>query len=146
MIAVDTNILVYAHRGESVFHAEAFRCLTGLAEGARAWAIPDACIHEFLAVVTNPRVFTPASTTSQALAQVNAWLASPSVEVLYARALHWDTLSRLAIAARLMGGQFHDARIAAICIENGVSEFWTADRDFSRFPELNTHNPLLHQP
>jgi predicted nucleic acid-binding protein len=37
----------------------------------------------------------------------------------------------------------HDARVAAICIAHGVNEFWTVDRDFSRFPDLPTRNPLL---
>jgi len=32
MIAVDTNILVYAHRAESSFHARAFDCIQLLAE------------------------------------------------------------------------------------------------------------------
>jgi hypothetical protein len=31
-----------------------------------------------------------------------------------------------------MRGQFHDARIAAVCIENGVQEIWTINRDDSR--------------
>jgi len=33
MIAVDTNILVYAHRRDSEWHEPAFRCLASLAEG-----------------------------------------------------------------------------------------------------------------
>ena len=72
MIAVDTNILVYAHRGETPFHEQAFECLRSLAEGSRRWGIPVSCMHEFLAVVTNPKVFRPASRYDQALAQVEA--------------------------------------------------------------------------
>jgi predicted nucleic acid-binding protein len=33
--------------------------------------------------------------------------------------------------------------VAAICLHNGISMLWTADRDFSRFPELKTSNPLI---
>jgi predicted nucleic acid-binding protein len=33
--------------------------------------------------------------------------------------------------------------IAALCLHHGVSELWTADRDFTRFPALRTHNPLV---
>lgn len=36
-----------------------------------------------------------------------------------------------------------DARVASICLGHGVNEFWTADRDFSRFLQLLTRNPLL---
>ena len=143
MIAVDTNILVYAHRGESPFYAQACECLRALAEGPLRWGIPVSCLHEFLAVVTHPKVFSPASTGPQALAQVEAWLASPQAMLLHSGAQHWRILAELAIQAKLQGGQFHDARIAALCIENGVSLLWTADRDFGRFKRLKTVNPLV---
>jgi predicted nucleic acid-binding protein len=38
VIAVDTNVLVYAHREDSTWHAPALAALTGLAEGRSAWA------------------------------------------------------------------------------------------------------------
>jgi uncharacterized protein len=143
MIAVDTNILVYAHRAESVFFTQAYDCIKSLAEGKQAWGIPVSCLHEFLAVVTNPKIFSPASTYEQALAQVDAWLASPQAHVLHSSAKHWRILSELARKAKLQGGQFHDARIAAICIENNVAVLLSADRDFGRFKELKTSNPLV---
>ena len=143
MIAVDTNILVYAHRQDSEFHIEAAACMVTVAEGAQPWGIPVSCLHEFLSVVTNPKVFAPASTTEQALAQVDAWLASPQASVLHSGLQHVAVLSDLSRKAKLKGGQFHDARIAAICIENAVTVLWTADRDFGRFKALKTVNPLI---
>ena len=143
MIAVDTNILVYAHRAEAPFHTQAFDCLKSLAEGGKPWGIPVSCLHEFLAVVTNHKVFNPASSFEQALAQVDAWLASPQAQVLHSGSQHWRILSELTRKAKLQGGQFHDARIAAICLENGVSLLWSADRDFGRFRALKTVNPMV---
>lgn len=143
MIAIDTNILVYAHRAESGFHEAAYAQVKSLAEGQDPWGIPVTCLHEFLAVVTLPKLFDPPSTYVQALAQVDAWLASPSVQVLHSGPQHWQILSRIARKAQLRGGQFHDARIAALCIEHGTTQLWTADRDFGRFPELATRNPLV---
>lgn len=143
MIAVDTNILVYAHRAESAFYSQAFECLRSLAEGGQQWGIPVSCLHEFLSVVTNPKIFSPASGYEQALAQIDAWLASPQAHVLHSGSQHWRIVSELARKAKLQGGQFHDARIAALCIENGVSVLWSADRDFGRFKALKTVNPLV---
>ncbi len=143
MIALDTNVLVYAHRAESAFHAQAFDCVKSLAEGRQPWGIPVSCLHEFLSVVTNRKIFNPASSFDQALAQIDAWLASPQAHILHSGARHWRILSELTRKARLQGGQFHDARIAAICIENGVSVLWSADRDFGRFKALKTVNPLV---
>ena len=143
MIAVDTNMLVYAHRAESAFHTQAFACLKSLAEGSQPWGIPVSCLHEFLSVATNPKVFKPASNLEQALTQVDAWLASPQAHVLHSGSQHWQVLSDLTRKAKLQGAQFHDARIAAICIENGVTVLWSADRDFGRFKALKTVNPLV---
>lgn len=143
MIAIDTNLLIYAHRGEMPFHAAAGRCLRELAQGRPAWAVPWPCLHEFLGVVTNPRIFKTPSTAAEAVRQVDTWHESPSLAVLHESTQHWSTLRRLVTAGRIRGAMMHDARIAAICLDHDVSEFWTADRDFSRFPSLTSRNPLV---
>lgn len=143
MIAVDTNLLVYSHRRDSAWHESAFGALRGLAEGRAAWAIPWPCIHEFLAIVTHPRIYAPPSTMTKALLQVDAWLESPTLVLLAEGGEHWLELRRLAEAGKAIGLQVHDARVAAICLQHGVRELWTADRDFSRFRSLRTRNPLV---
>ena len=143
MIALDTNLLVYAHRRESTFHDKARQLVTSLAASGSAWAIPWPCVHEFYGVVTNVRAFKPASTLAQASAQVSVWMASPSLVLLHEGVDHWAALQPLLVAGRVVGGQIHDARIAAVCIEHGVRELWSADRDFNRFPALTVRNPLV---
>jgi uncharacterized protein len=143
MIAIDTNLLVYAHRADTPWHARAKAIMQELAEGALPWAIPAPCVSEFLSVVTGFRAPVLPSSTEVAVAQVRGWLRSPLVTVLHSGENHVSELCELAIASKLRGGQFHDARIAAICIENAVQELWTADRDFSRFVGLVVRNPLV---
>lgn len=143
MIAVDTNILVHAHRRDSDWHEAAVDPIRRLAEGRDAWAIPWPCIHEFLAIVTHPRIFDPPSKPSAALDQVSAWLESPSLVTLAESPGYADRLSTLLRSARVRGPRVHDARVAALCLHHGVRELWTADRDFSRFPELTVRNPLV---
>ena len=63
MIAVDTNLLVYAHRRESRAHSPARTIMRRLAEGDDAWAIPWPCCYEFLSVVTNRRIWKDRVTT-----------------------------------------------------------------------------------
>lgn len=142
MIAVDTNILIYAHREESVWHAEALARVTGLAEGKSAWAIPWPCVHEFLAIVTHPRIYKPPTPLSRAMDQVEAWMESPSVVLLAEAGDHWSHLRSIAAGAKVAGPQIHDVRIAALCVAHGVTELWTADRDFTKFPQLKSRNPL----
>lgn len=146
MIAADTNILVYAHRADSEWHSNAATVMSELANGRGTWAIPWPCIHEFLAIATHSRIYDPPSTIKQAAAQVEAWLASPSLEVIGETSDHWIVIKPLLIPGQVKGPMVHDARIAAICIAQGVTEFLTADRDFSRFPKLTTRNPLLTGP
>jgi hypothetical protein len=43
------------------------------------------------------------------------------------------------------GNLVHDAHIAALCLEHGVSEFYTMDRDFSRFPGLKVVHPFRNR-
>jgi uncharacterized protein len=143
MIAIDTNLLVYAHRAESEFHEDAFEFLRSVAEGVHPWAIPVACLHEFLSIVTNAKIFKPASSYEQAIGQVDAWLASPHVQIIHSGHSHWRVLAEITRKAKVSGGMFHDARIAAICIENAVDIFYSADRDFGRFKDLKCVNPLV---
>src|SRR4029453_4617874 len=79
MIAVDTNVLVYAHRRDAEWHVQAERALRRLAEGAAPWAVPWPCLHEFLAISTHPRIFRTPTPIDAALDQVDAWLESPSL-------------------------------------------------------------------
>jgi len=62
MIAVDTNILVHAHRRESSYHSAAATLVRGLAEGRIPWAIPWPRLYEFHSVVTNPRIWKGTAT------------------------------------------------------------------------------------
>ncbi len=142
MIAVDTNILVYAHRRDSPFHGAAAGRMRELAEGTQPWAIPWPCLHEFFSVATHPRIYDPPSTAGQACGQLSAWLESPSLVLIGEGSTHWATLGQLVSDGKVTGPLVHDARIAALCLAHGVSELWTLNRDFSRFPALKTRNPL----
>ena len=142
MIAVDTNLLVYAHREDSQWHAEAYRVIEELAEGQGAWAIPWPCVHEFIAIVTHPRIFAPPTPLQRALDQVDAWLESPGLVLLAEQPDYWLSLRPMLLSGKVSGPLVHDARVAAICVQHGIREFWSADRDFSRFPALSVLNPL----
>lgn len=143
MIAVDTNILVYAHREDSEWHAAASARVAELAEGRGAWAIPWPCIHEFMAIATHPKIFTPPTPLAAAIDQVEAWLESPTAHMLAESELHWPQVRALIENGKVIGSRVHDARVAALCLQHGVRELWSADRDYGRFPELTVSNPLI---
>jgi hypothetical protein len=65
---------VYAHRSDSEWHEPARECIRNLAEGRISWSIPWPCVHEFLSIVTHPRIYDPPSHQDAAIDQVDAWL------------------------------------------------------------------------
>ena len=143
MIAVDTNILVYAHRKDSPLHTNAASAIKSLAEGIAPWAIPWPCLHEFLSVTTNLRIFKPPTSPKQAIEQIEIWMESPTLRLLHESPAYWPELRDSFLRGKLTGAQVHDARIHAICRAHAVTELWSADRDFSRLRGLPIVNPCL---
>lgn len=143
MIAIDTNVLVYAHRRDSPFHHKARAAVERCANASAPWAIPFHCLVEFLAVVTSPRIYRPPSSMAQALDQVDAWAESPTLQLLTESGRSsWQVLRSQLQAADAIGARVHDARIATLCVHSDVAELWSVDRDFGRFPELKVKNPF----
>lgn len=142
MIALDTNILVYARRAETPFHRQSKRLLADLAEGSRPWALAWPCIYEFLRVVTHPRVFDPPTDLDLALQDLDSLMESPSLVLLGEGPAHDAAMRQALTSAQARGNLVHDAHIAALLVEHGVRELWTADRDFSRFPNIRVRDPF----
>jgi len=143
VIAIETNILVHAHRPEMPGHNKAKSALHDLVASGHRVGLVAHCLVEFTGVVTNPRIWKQPSTPAQVRAQVAAWSAAPRVHVLTEEAEFVDEFISLVESSGVCGGGVHDARIAACCLAHGVRTLWTADRDFGRFPALRTVNPLV---
>ncbi len=143
MNAIDTNILVYAHRLDNPWHQKARHFLESAFIEAQNFAIPYHCLVEFFGIVTNARIFKIPTTSDEALSQCANLLAAPGISILTESldgfAILVDTLTQ----SHVTGSQVHDARVAAVCIENGVKVIYTLDRDFSRFAPLCAKNPFL---
>lgn len=143
MLALDTNVLVYAHRREAREHERAAAVVRELAEGLLPWAIPWPCVYEFFSVVTNQKIWKAAASSPQeAWSQIEAWLGSPSLQLLGETDQSATVLGRMLTRSRVRGAIVHDARIAALCLTHGVEALLTRDRDFTLFRELATRDPF----
>jgi toxin-antitoxin system PIN domain toxin len=140
LIAVDSNVLICAHRSEMPLHEAAAATISELATSPAQWAIPWPCVQEFYGTVTNRRAFRPPSSIAVALEQIDAWLESPSLVLLAETTDHRSVLGALLRDAQILGPTVHDARIAAICLSHGVTELLTMDRDFAKFAPLRTRS------
>jgi hypothetical protein len=143
MIAIDTNVLVYAHRPHLDAHARCRDAIEDLVRSGTRFALPWPCLHEFIGAVTNARVFSPPTSVDEAVAFVDDFASLSNCQVIGETDRHLGVLAELMKAPGVSGPRVHDARIAAICLSHGISELWTADRDFSYFPRLRTRNPVV---
>lgn len=137
MIAVDTNVLVYAHRKDSRHHNKAFSWIKHLAEGSKPWAVPVFCVGEFLRVVTHRRLFANPSTHKQAFEALGVLLDSPGARVLNPSGSFYFLLKDAILESKATGNLVFDAQIAALCREHGIRQLLTEDRDFSRFSSVS---------
>ena len=140
MRSVDSNVLVHAYSADSPWHDVSATLIHSLAVSPAPWAIAWPCIHEFYGTVTRRTRFPLAPGPIAALDQIEEWLSSPSLMLMSESRNHWTTLSRMLRGRDITSPMVHDAKIAAICLDHGVDEFITFDRDFSRFPELKVRN------
>ncbi|NIR44780.1 MAG: type II toxin-antitoxin system VapC family toxin [Gemmatimonadetes bacterium] len=136
MIAVDTNVLVVAHRSGLGGHERALAWLRSLAEGNVPWGIPVFCLGEFVRVVTHPRVLDPPSSLDAALEALSGLLESPTLRLLSPGPNYAPLFAQAVRAADARGNLAFDAQIAAVCREHGAGRLLTLDWDFARFPGL----------
>jgi toxin-antitoxin system PIN domain toxin len=146
MIAIDTNILVYCHRPEFAEHRACRYAVESLAASGRRFSIPWPCVHEFIATVTHRRRFAQPTPSSDAIGFLLDFETLPQFQFLTETTGHLQRLEAHLSNPIVSGPRVHDARIAAICLSHGISEFWSADRDFSYFPALRVLNPASQMP
>lgn len=137
MIAVDTNILVYAHNTDDPHHVRAREGLRALVEADAAWGIPVFVLGEFLRVVTNRRGPLPnPSSPAAALDAIDGLLMSPNVRLLLPGRRYLPLLRGLIADVRPRGNEIFDAQVAAVCLEHGATTILTNDTDFRQFSGL----------
>lgn len=138
MIAVDTNVLIYAHVTTFPLHSLALARVTELAQAPDPWAVPVFCLTEFLRVVTHPRLFDRPFTSRQACDALEALQESPSLLILHPGERYVPLLLDTVRESGAAGNLIFDAQIVAVCREAGVRDLLTEDRDFARFPAIRT--------
>ena len=141
MIALDTNLLVYAHRAGAPEHRAAQQAIEAAVSAPTGCAIPYTCIAEFWMVVTHPSSLGSPSRPEQARAFL-ANLLLAGVKIIYPQAGAAEKLTKLAADLDVKGPRIFDLQIAVICQQSGVRELWTHDAKFVPVPGLSIKDPL----
>ena len=141
MVLIDVNVLVYAHRRDSLNHIAYHRWLGECISSDQAYGMSDLVLSGFLRIVTHPRIFKLPTGWEDALHFASEVRTQPNCVVVTPGARHWEIFTQLCRAAGVKGNLVPDAYLAALAIESG-SEWITTDRDYSRFPALRWRHPL----
>jgi len=137
----DVNVLIYAHRREPPDHPAYARWLVGVAQGEEPFALSELVSTGFVRIVTNPRIFQPATARGVALAFIANLRNRPNCRPLRPGPDNWRIFETLCEQADAHGKLIADAYHAALAIEHGC-EWVTNDADFARFPGLRWRHPL----
>ena len=141
MVLIDTNVLVYAHRTDSVNHHGYRRWLEEQVNSAQAFGTSEIVLSAFLRIVTHPRIFRSPTPLDAAMQFASDLRTRPNCVIMAPGSRHWDIFRRLCLETGAKGNLVPDAYLAALAIETG-SEWITADRDFSRFAGLRWRHPF----
>ncbi|MCL6544834.1 MAG: PIN domain-containing protein [Bryobacteraceae bacterium] len=139
MIALDTNVLVYAHRSLVAEHAGARRAILEASRNPDGWGIPSPCLVEFWSVVTHPQCTGKPSSPQEAAAFVNS-LRAAGAELWQPGAGFPARLLRIVRDLDLRGPRIFDLQIALTALDNGAVEIWTYDRNFAALPGIRVRH------
>ena len=140
MIALDTNLLVYAHRSATAEHQAARAAIERAATG-EGWGFPAPVVAEFWSVVTHPASSERASTPDEALGFLAA-LGEAGAQVWSPGPGFGLRLAQLAADLEVSGNRVFDLQIAICAFEGGARELWSHDGGFVTIPGLRLVNPI----
>ena len=111
MIALDTNILLALLRAETPTHPVAMAAYAAAGGDLNAWALPWPCVHEFVAIATHPRIFSPPTPVDVALSAVESWRQRPHARFLAEDDDYWPAFAEVVRSSGVVGPRIHDARV-----------------------------------
>ena len=143
MRVFDTNILVYAADRKSPFHGPCrASVLQACEDPAPAFLTWNVC-YEFLRVTTHARASKSPWTSQEAWGFLRSLLESSGFDLLLATSRHEAVLAQtLEELPDVRGNLWHDLNTAVLMREHGISQIYTRDTDFHRFPFLAVIDPL----
>jgi toxin-antitoxin system PIN domain toxin len=142
MIAIDSNLLIYAHRAALPEHRAARRALEEASRDTRGWGIALPSVAEFWSVVTHPASSGGPSTPRQARQFLEELISGAGASLWMPQEGFWKRLTGAAQRLGVAGPRVFDLQIALTAMDNGAVEIWTHDRGFAAPAGFRVHDPL----
>ncbi len=141
VIIADVNVLIYAFDEQARKHDDYRNWMVTALGGSETFGLVDAVLSGFLRIVTNPRIYSQPTATPDALEFVEALVAAPAAAWVSSNRTAWNAFARFAARdAGIKGNTVPDAYLASVAVANGA-RLATADRGFSRYPNVNWFDP-----
>lgn len=146
MIALDTNLLVYAHRARTPESRAARRAIEVACNDTRGCGIAGPSLGEFWSIVTHRDSVGGPSSPLEACEFLQNLQEDGGVQI-WLPVLDFGTrLFQLASDLGVLGARIFDLQIALTAFENGATELWTHDAGFVRLPGLRYRDPISSHP
>ncbi len=142
MIAVDTNLLVFAHRGQAPEHKAAKEAIERASTESNGWGFTLTNVLEFWSVVTHPSAPPRPSTPAEASAFLQALIRDAEAQIWLPKGDFGQRILRLGTRQQVSGPRIFDLMIALTAFEAGAGEIWTHDLGFRSIPGLRVVFPL----
>ena len=141
MILMDVNVLVYAHREDTVDHPAYRDWVEETINGGGAYGVSELVLSGFVREVTHPKVFELPTSLAVALDVANQIRGQPQAVPIRPGPRHWGLFETLLRSIEARGNRVPDAYHAALAIESGC-DWITTDKGFLRFPGLRARHPF----
>jgi len=141
MIAIDTNLLIYAHRSGTSEHRSARSAIEAACGSAGGCAMTLPSIAEFFSIVTHPAASGRPSSPEDAAAFLAA-LEDVGTVVLGPGPAFSRRLVQTAADLAVTGPRIFDLQIGLCALDGGATELWTHDAHFVKIPGLVIRDPL----
>lgn len=140
LFAIDTNLLVYAHDEDNIYHQRAKEFLTKiLKSNPQSLCIPYQVFLEFINTLTR-RLATPLS-VPQAI-MLAEYYQSLNIKIIYPKETQLTTLLEIFKSTPYKNRLF-DIAIIATLKDNGIQGIYTVNtKDFADYNFLTVINPL----
>ncbi len=142
MIALDTNLLIYAHRAGVPEHARAQRSIEQALGHPLGCGIALPCAAEFFSIVTHPTATGRPSTATEAGAFLRLLEEEGGARWLAPGPSFASRLAQTAADLGVAGARIFDVQVALCSLDGGATELWTHDAGFVHVPGLRLHDPL----
>jgi uncharacterized protein len=140
----DVNVLVAASRSDHPHHEVAREWLEetlGTSGTGAAFTLMPMVLASFLRLVTSPKIFLVPTPIEEAVAFIDALLATPGVQ-LAQHGPEWSKLRQLCLAKGLRGNDIPDAWLSSAVAQVG-EHLVTFDRDFRQLLTRSQYTLLV---